>query len=156
MLDVNMADVAWLDEEALASQIELQGKLRITMIIPELYVAQTPVETAGNWLKVWFIAESLATYANQVSCSFNEVDDGAGQVILEFESIDAPNMADRLSTFGGVFDPDDLEESAQIFDEALEWVENRGTARAIFPGLEECYRNEQAFAEEWEKEHPDE
>jgi hypothetical protein len=100
MINIDMSDSAWLDEATLAQRLQLDGKLRVKMVIRDLYAAQTPLETADNWLKAWYISEALAKHAQKFKCKFSEIGDGVGKVILDFANIDATNMAKQLVNFG--------------------------------------------------------
>jgi hypothetical protein len=153
MLQFDMSDVMWMDEDVLVRRIQQSSdRLCVTMTIDDLYRAGSIQLIADNWLKTWFIAESLADCASVARCDFHEGDRGAGNLVFDFESVDAERMAAQLLDFAAVFDPDDLEAGALIYDEATDWLENKGDHPSRFPEIEECYRVDAEQAAE--KENP--
>jgi hypothetical protein len=151
MIQLNASDLAWIDEETLLRRLkDSPGWLRLEATISEVYESQSMRAIADNWLKAWFVAESLAACAKSVSCSFREGERGAGEFILDFRDTAPDQMAAKLLEFSGAFDPDDLEAMALIYDEAEDWLEKRGNVTARFPQIEEAYRTEAARAAELE------
>ena len=64
---------------------------------------------------------------------------------------DAPlDLAADLIEFAAVHGGEDLEASALIYDEAEDWLSNRGDSPAWFVGLEQNYRDDAARAAEFE------
>jgi hypothetical protein len=151
MIQLNASDLAWLDEDTLLRRLRKSPAwLRLEATIFQVYESESVRAIADNWLKAWFVGESLAACAKSVSCSFREGERGAGEFILDFRDIAPDQMAVRLLEFAGAFDPDDLEAMALIYNEAEDWLEKRGNATARFPQIEEAYRTEAARAAELE------
>lgn len=142
ILELNMIDVSWLDPFALERSVQQSTGVRITMDVPDLYRADSKTALAQNWLKTWYISECLAKYAARVVCHFHEVDFGTGVVVLEFAIRDVPGFVARVLEFGPVFDPNELEASALIYDEAEDWLNKRADSPTLLPDLENCYRDD--------------
>jgi hypothetical protein len=145
-LELKIADINWLDANALQRSIEGAGDVRLVIEVPELYRAATRTYLAQNWLKVWYVCECLAQYTTQVACDFHEVDFGAGVVVLDCSIKDVPGFLEKLLELGPAFDPDELEAPALIYDEAEDWLDKRGDIPALLPQLEECYRDDAEIA----------
>jgi hypothetical protein len=116
------------------------------MTVLEQYHASSSWQLAQEWLKTWYIAESMVQYASNWSCQFHEGERGAGEFTFEFRVCDPAGMARKLVEFGLVFDENNLEPGALIYDAAEEWLENRPSSAARFPELEACYRGDLAVA----------
>ena len=147
VLELNMSDASWLDETLLRRRVQQSSALRITMEVTDLYQAASRTRLAQNWLKIWYISECLARHGNDCQCSFHEVEFGAGLVVLEFAVQDVPGLVATVIEFAPVFDPDDLEASAEIYGEAEEWLDKR-TEPPMFGELEKCYRDDAEAARE--------
>jgi len=151
MLHINMNDILSADEEEIAERLLKAGpELRVTMSVSDQYRANSKAELAENWLKSWYVAESLASNASQWNCQFAEGEDGAGEFEFRFVVTDLKGMAGRIAEFAPLFDPDDLEFNALIYDEAHDWLDARGEIKARFPDLEESYRGDAEMAKEYE------
>jgi hypothetical protein len=66
---------------------------------------------------------------------------------LELTVQDVSGFVAAVIEFAPVFDPDDLEPSALIYDEAEEWLDQR-RGSALLPDLEKCYRDDANAARE--------
>jgi hypothetical protein len=150
ILEINMTDVSWLDPAALERSIKQSRAVRITMEVPGLYRAESKTALAQNWLKVWYISECFAKHAAQVECTFHEGDLGAGVVVLQLVIRDMAAFVTQVLEFGPVFDPDELEAPALIYDEAEDWLDKRGGSPAALTELEKCYRDDAEAASDEE------
>ena len=142
MLHVNLNDLEDPSESEIASNI-IRGKsrLRVTIEIPDQYRASSMQNLASNWLKTWYMAESLAEHASEWGVTFVEGEKGSSEIELRLLVKDVEQMAARLVDLAAVVDENDLEAGAFIYDEAEEWLESpRRVTR--FPELEKCYRDD--------------
>jgi len=150
VLELDMSDAAWLDPTTLRRCLKQTAKVRMTWEEAELYRANSRTELALNWLKTWYVAETLAKHAVKAECDFREGERNAGIIVLELTISDPEAFAAQVVEFAPVFDPDEIEAPALIFDEAEDWLEKRGDQSPRFPELERCYRDEADEAKESE------
>lgn len=151
MLHIHLNDIVEVDEKEIAQHLHESGpELRLTLRVRDQYRAGSKTELAENWLKTWYIAESLASHAAEWHCEFEEGDEGAGDFEFRFTVHDPKGMAKAIADFAPVFDPDDLETGALVYDEAHDWLEKRHDAKVRFPALEESYRGDAEMAREYE------
>ena len=159
MLHIHLNDLLDADEATICRQIEAANwKLRVTMIVSAQYQADSRRALADGWLQSWYLAESMAAFASKWRAHFKEVGRGDGEFDFEFDVSNPKGMAAKLVDFGLIFDPNQLEPAALMLDEAVSWLDGRGSAAARFPELEECYRDELVLAPETvgdEGEHAD-
>jgi hypothetical protein len=90
----------------------------------------------------------MAAFSSKWRVRFNEVGRGDGEFDFEFDVSNPKGMAAKLVDFGLIFDPNQLEPAALMLDEAVSWLDGRGSEAARFPELEECYRDEAVLAHE--------
>jgi hypothetical protein len=156
MLELHLNDLLDADAADLARRIrEAGGNLQVTLTVDDQYRSDSKWALAHGWLRTWYIAESLAEHASKPTCDFQEGERGAGEFEFKFSAVNAPAMTEKLVEFAAVFDPDELECGALMYDEAAEWLENRGEKPAKFPDLEEAYRADLAAAKEHAAEYGD-
>jgi hypothetical protein len=142
MLHVNLNDLKDPSETEIASNIlRGQSRLRVTIVIPDQYRAGSMQELASNWLKTWYMAESLAEQASEWSVNFVEGENGSSEIELRFLVKNVEHMAARLVDLAAVVDENDLEAGAFIYDEAEVWLESPGRITR-FPELEKCYHDD--------------
>ena len=151
MFHLNLNDALSVEEDQVTRDVQLAGsELTVSMSVADQYRANSKTELAKNWLKSWYIAETLAKHANECHCEFKEGANGCGDFQFRFVVEDATGMAKALTEFAQVFDPDNLEAGAFIYDEAHDWLEERGSTGSRFPEIESNYREDAAMAEEYE------
>jgi hypothetical protein len=150
MLKLHLNDLITADPKALARQLSDAGRdLSLTLTVDGQYQSNSKYALAYGWLRTWYIAESLAQHASQLSCAFEEGEHGAAEFAFEFRDIDAAPMAKKLVEYAAVFDPDELEAGNAMLDESQAWLEKNGNAlKPKFPELEEAYRGDLAVAQE--------
>src|SRR5690349_19083923 len=116
ILEIRLDDAAWLDPETLQCRLEQSRGVRLKWEQPNSYRASSKRELALNWLKSWYIAESFGRHASHWACTFHEGDFGAGILALDLSVSDINSFAATLADFAEIFDPDDIEASALIYD----------------------------------------
>lgn len=132
-----------MEEEQIVRSIQIaESKLAVSMSVSEQYIADSRRILAENWLKTWYVAETLAKHASKYSCEYGEGEYGAGDFQFNFVVKDITSMAKDLAEFAQAFDPDNLEAGAFIYGYAYEWLEKRGNANSHFPDIESKYRND--------------
>jgi hypothetical protein len=148
VLDIAPNDIVSLDPQSLAKRIDENGRqVRFTIEIPNLYAATSKTALAENWLKAWYTGERLASHAVSPKCKAS--DDGTvgtGTLVFDLIAADSLAMAEDLIEFAAVHSGDDLEAAAFAYDEADDWLANRGDAVTRFSELEKNYRADAATA----------
>ncbi len=155
MFRIDLSEVVWLDEEILAERIDAsKDKICVNMAIADLYASDSVRTMSDNWLKAWYTAETLASFTSEATYSVRD-DDGTGMFEFLLIDVETTGMTHALIDLGPAFDPDDLEAMALIYDEAQEWLENKGNTRVRFPELQHNYEADTEAAEEWESQNPE-
>lgn len=143
-----MADILALDLQHLMNLDEVDsakmiagsnGNLRLSFSLPDTYSSTSRSALAMSWLQSWYIAEQLAQISESVSCSVTELDHGVACFTFEIRNADLKTITTKLISWASAFNSDDLESSAELISEALDWVESREDTPSYFPELERAY-----------------
>lgn len=151
MFDAEIESLLDMSESELISRLTASSERFYLRIDDQLYEASSKSELADGWLRIWYVGERLAEYADRANVYFRqESDDGGAAVTFTFHRVQPEPMAAALLDLACGFDGDDLEGQLYIMDSVRSWLESRRNAIVKFPELEESFRVDAEEARESE------